>query len=61
MKLFKVSKSLSGSTGFALALWYVIMNSLLYMVLPVTYIVIIDVALYCIVNTCITLKMKPEA
>lgn len=44
-----------------LALWYVIMNSLLYMVLPVTYIVIIDVALYCIVNACITLKMRPEA
>jgi UDP-N-acetylmuramyl pentapeptide phosphotransferase/UDP-N-acetylglucosamine-1-phosphate transferase len=43
-----------------LAVWYIVMNSLLYMMLPVTIIVIIDIALFCFVNICINKKMKVE-
>ena len=43
-----------------LAAWYVAMNSLLYMVLPITYIVLIDVVFYCIVNVGINMKLKAE-
>lgn len=43
-----------------LAAWYVAMNSLLYMVLPITYIVLIDVVFYCIVNVGINMKLKTE-
>ena len=43
-----------------LAAWYVAMNSLLYMVLPITYIVVIDVVFYCIVNVGINMKLKTE-
>ena len=44
----------------ALAAWYVVMNSLLYMVLPITYIVLIDVVFYCLVNVGINMKLKNE-
>ena len=43
-----------------LAAWYVVMNSLLYMVLPTTYIVLIDVVFYCLVNVGINMKLKNE-
>ena len=43
-----------------LAAWYVVMNSLLYMVLPITYIVLIDVVFYCLVNVGINMKLKNE-
>ena len=41
-----------------LAVWYIVMNWLLYMVLPITVIVIADILLYCIVNLCINRKLK---
>ena len=41
----------------SLAVWYVLMNVLLYRVMPITVIVIIDVLLYCLVNLFINLKM----
>ena len=41
-----------------LAALYIVMNSLLYMVLPTTAIVIVDIVFYCIVNMCINHKMK---
>lgn len=41
-----------------LAALYIVMNSLLYMVLPTTAIVIVDIIFYCIVNMCINHKMK---
>ena len=44
-----------------LAVWYIVMNVLLYMVLPITVIVIADILLYCIVNLCINGKLKVEA
>ena len=44
-----------------LAVWYIVMNWLLYMVLPITVIVIADILLYCIVNLCINGKLKVEA
>jgi UDP-N-acetylmuramyl pentapeptide phosphotransferase/UDP-N-acetylglucosamine-1-phosphate transferase len=45
----------------SLAVWYIVMNGLLYMVLQPTFIVIIDIACYCIVNACINKKMKATA
>jgi hypothetical protein len=42
----------------SLAVWYIVMNGLLYMVLQPTFIVMIDIAFYCIVNTRINKKMK---
>ena len=45
----------------SLAVWYIVMNGLLYMVLQPTFIVLIDIACYCIVNTCINKKMKATA
>ena len=44
-----------------LATWYIVMNGLLYMVLPTTVIVIVDIVLYCIVNLCINRKLKATA
>jgi UDP-N-acetylmuramyl pentapeptide phosphotransferase/UDP-N-acetylglucosamine-1-phosphate transferase len=44
-----------------LAIWYVVMNGLLYMVLQPTLIVIIDIVLYCLVNMFINIKMKATA
>ena len=44
-----------------LAVWYSVMNWLLYMVLPITVIVIADILLYCIVNLCINRKLKVAA
>ena len=44
-----------------LALWYIAMNGLLYMVLHPTFIVIIDIVLYSLVNVFINMKMKAEA
>ncbi len=41
-----------------LAVCYVVMNSLLYMVLQPTLIVMIDIVLYCMVNVCVNQKMK---
>ncbi len=41
----------------SLAVWYILMNVLLYRVMPITYIVIIDIAFYCVVNVCINKKM----
>ena len=41
----------------SLAIWYILMNVLLYRVMPITYIVIIDIAFYCVVNVCINKKM----
>ena len=40
------------------ALGYIVLNSLLFSVVPTTYIVIIDILLYCIVNIGINQKMK---
>ena len=40
---------------------YIAMNGLLYTIVPTTVIVIIDIALYCIVNTLINLKKKATA
>lgn len=40
-----------------LALCYIGMNYLLYMIIPITVIVIIDIIVYYIVNMCINLKM----
>ena len=42
----------------ALSACYIVMNGLLYTIAPTTVIVIIDIALYCIVNTFINLKKK---
>ena len=42
-----------------LAICYIGMNYLLYMIMPITIIVIVDMIVYCIVNLCINLKMKP--
>lgn len=42
----------------ALAVVYIIMNSMLYMVMSPTYIVLIDIALYCLVHLGINQKMK---
>ena len=42
----------------ALATLYIVMNGLLYMVLQPTFIVIIDIVCYCLVNICINKKMK---
>ena len=42
----------------ALSACYIVMNGLLYTIVPTTVIVIIDIALYCIVNTFINLKKK---
>ena len=44
-----------------LAVGYIIMNGLLYMVTSPTVIVIVDIVLYCIVNLCINRKMKVTA
>ena len=44
-----------------LATWYIVMNGLLYMVLPTTVIVIVDIVLYCIVNLCINRKLRATA
>ena len=41
-----------------LAVWYIVMNGLLYMVLQPTFIVIIDIVLYSLVNMLINMKMK---
>jgi hypothetical protein len=41
-----------------LAVWYIVMNGLLYMVLQPTLIVIIDIVLYSLVNMLINKKMK---
>lgn len=41
-----------------LATWYIVMNGLLYMVIPTTAIVLVDIVLYCIVNLCINRKIK---
>jgi uncharacterized protein YqgC (DUF456 family) len=41
-----------------LAAWYIVMNGLLYMVIPTTLIILVDIVLYCIVNLCINRKMK---
>lgn len=43
---------------FLLAVWYIVMNGLLYMVLQPTFIVMIDILFYSIVNICINKKMK---
>ena len=42
----------------SLAIWYIVMNGLLYFVLQPTFIVMIDIIFYCIVNACINKKMK---
>ena len=42
----------------ALATLYIVMNGLLYMVLQPTFIVIIDIVCYCLVNIYINKKMK---
>ena len=42
----------------ALAVVYIIMNSMLYMVMSPTYIVLIDIVLYCFVHLGINRKMK---
>ena len=41
-----------------LDVWYIVMNGLLYMVLQPTFIVIIDIVLYSLVNMLINKKMK---
>lgn len=41
-----------------LDVWYIVMNGLLYMVLQPTFIVIIDIVLYSLVNMFINMKMK---
>jgi UDP-N-acetylmuramyl pentapeptide phosphotransferase/UDP-N-acetylglucosamine-1-phosphate transferase len=42
----------------SLAICYVVMNSLLFRNIPSTFIVLIDIALYCLVNIIINKKMK---
>ena len=41
-----------------LAVCYIVLNYLLFSVLPQTVIVIIDIALYCVVNYFINLKIR---
>ena len=48
-------------TILALALCYIVLNSLLYPLLSSTLIIAIDILLYCAVNLCINLKMKTAA
>ncbi len=48
-------------TILLLATGYIVLNSVFYHVLPITFIVIIDIVLYCLFNVCINQKTKALA
>ena len=59
-KLMRTGMSQHQTLGviLMLAISYMVINYLLYTVISSTFIVIIDIALYCLINICINQKMK---